>query len=225
MRGTGIRSRAQRGVTLLELMLAVSILSLIIGTSGYILRVAFTSMDKIQEKVDLDRRVYGSQRALDQMLKGIVAINAGCAGNPIAFQGSAAAMRFVTAYSLTEGTRGRLQIAELIAETKSDGSGMRLVVNEYPYLGRASLAAVCMQPPSVRATSFILADQLAQCSFAFKREEPGSGLETWIASWSFPEWPRGVRIDMSPRNPAANGVQAATVSVPILVRNKEFEIN
>ncbi len=211
--------RAERGVTLLELLLAVTLFSLITVTSGIVLRTAFTSLNRIEAKVDEDRRVVGSQRTLDLILRGIVAVNTPCAGQELGFQGSAQVLRFVTAHSLAEGSRGRLTITELIAESKADGTGFRLVANEYPYLGRPSLTLACAQPPVVRPSSFILADQLAVCRFAFKRLDVPSGVETWFPAWVFPEWPRAIRVEMQPRNPNEIRVRAATLHVPLMVRN------
>jgi general secretion pathway protein J len=213
------RRRRQRGMTLIELLLAVTLFALIVTTSGFVFRTAFNTMNRIDEKVDLDRRVIGSQRTLDQILRGIMAINAPCGGQLVGFQGSSSVLRFVTSHSLSEGSRGRPHIVELIADAKSDGAGFRLVANEYPYLGRASLTFACAQPPVVRPSSFILADQLALCRFAFKRLDVGSGMETWFPAWVFGEWPRAIRIEMQPLNPTENRVQAASLHVPVLVRN------
>lgn len=217
------RVRGQAGVTLLELLMAVTLFALLTVSSGMVLRVALTSMNVIENKVDLDRRINGSQRALDQMVRGMMAVQGACAGVPIAFQGTESVMRFVSSYSLNEGSRGRPQIVELISQQKTDGTGFRLVVNEYPYLGRSSLAMVCGQPPLVRETSFILADQLSVCRFLFKSLDPGSGSETWLGAWMIPAWPRGVRIEMQPRKLGENRLQATTLSIPILVRRAQVE--
>lgn len=217
------RRRRQAGVTLLELLLAVTLFALLTVSSGMVLRVALTSMNVIESKVDLDRRINGSQRALDQMLHGMMAVQGACGGVPISFQGTESVMRFVSSYSLQEGSRGRPQIVELISQQKPDGTGFRLVVNEYPYLGRGSLQMVCAQPPQVRQSSFILADQLSVCRFFFKALDPGSGSETWMANWMIPAWPRGVRIEMQPRRIGENRLQASTLSIPIMVRRAQTE--
>jgi hypothetical protein len=203
--------------------LAVTLFALLSVSSGLVLRVAFTSMNVIEAKVDLDRRVSGTQRALEQMLRGVMAVQGTCGVAPIAFQATPAVMRFVSSYSLTEGSRGRPQIVELIAESKGEASGYRLVVNEYPYFGRASLVAACSQPPVVRPSSFILADQLSVCRFFFKSLDPATGGETWIPQWMFPNWPRGIRIEMQPRRAGENRAQASTLSVPLLVRRIDGE--
>lgn len=217
------RHARQRGVTLLELLMAVTLFALLTVSSGMVLRVAFTSMNVIENKVDLDRRINGSQRALDQMLRGMMAVPGACGAFPIAFQGTESVMRFVSSYSLQEGSRGRPQIVELIAQQKTDGTGWRLVVNEYPYLGRASLTMICSQPPVVRPSSFILADQLAVCRFFFKALDPGTSAETWLQAWMIPAWPRGVRVEMQPLVRGENRLQASTLSVPILVRRAQLD--
>jgi general secretion pathway protein J len=157
------------------------------------------------------------------MLRGMMAVQGSCGGVPVAFQGTESVMRFVSSYSLNEGSRGRPQIVELISQQKTDGTGIRLVVNEYPYLGRNSLQMVCAQPPQVRQSSFILADQLAVCRFFFKALDPGSGSETWTPAWMIPAWPRGVRIEMQPRKLGENKLQSSTLSVPIMVRRAQVE--
>ncbi len=217
------RRQRQAGVTLLELLLAVTLFALLAVSSGMVLRVAFTSMNVIESKVDLDRRINGSQRALDSMLRGMMAVRGACGGVPIAFQGTGSVMRFVSSYSLQEGSRGRPQIVELISQQKLDGTGFRLVVNEYPYLGRNSLQMACAQAPQVRQSSFILADQLAVCRFYFKALDPGSGSESWLSNWMIAAWPRGVRIEMQPRRVGENRLQSSTLSVPIMVRRAQIE--
>ncbi|MDX2268509.1 MAG: prepilin-type N-terminal cleavage/methylation domain-containing protein [Bryobacter sp.] len=214
-----VRVRGQRGVTLVELLIAISLFALIGVSSSLVLRTAFDSLNRIDAKVDQDRRVLGSERALDQMLRGMVAVNAPCGGGPVGFQGSQNFVRFVSSYSLAEGSRGRLQFVEIIAEQKADGEGVRLVVNEYPYLGQARLNLLCSQPVAVRDMSFILADRLAFARFAYKRLEPGSAAEIWMSNWSYPEWPRAIRVDLEPLRLVENRARVQSLRIPVMVRN------
>ena len=59
--------------------------------------------------------------------------------------GSATAMRFLSSYSLTEGSRGRPQIVELFTAPSPNG-GFRLLLNERPYLGKRMLTTICGMP-------------------------------------------------------------------------------
>jgi prepilin-type N-terminal cleavage/methylation domain-containing protein len=217
------RCKSQRGVTLIELLLAVTLFALIGVTSAIVLRTGFDSLDRIEAKVDEDRRVLGAERALDQMLRGMVPVNAPCAGKPTVFQGGPNFVRFITSHSLAEGSRGRLQFVELIVEAKGDNTGFRLVVNEYPYLNRAMIAPLCAQPPVVRATSFILADQLSACRFFFKRLEAGMAVEQWYPQWLFPELPRAIRVELIPNRVLENRARAQRLNIPVMVRNVSYQ--
>ncbi|WP_031496120.1 PulJ/GspJ family protein [Bryobacter aggregatus] len=211
------RSR-QAGMTLIELLIAVTLFAAISASIGVVLRIAFTSMDKIDSKVDLTRRVISSQRAIDQILSGMVPVVTPCGPMAFGFSGSATAARFVSSFSLTEGSRGRLQIVELFSAPNPKG-GVRLLLNEYPYLGKRSLTAVCAAPATVRESSFILADRLASCQFAFRHTERESGMERWAPAWFFPDWPTAIRIEMVPLEIIPNQIQPTTVITPLLVRN------
>src|SRR5436190_9324823 len=98
-----------------------------------------------------------------------------CARQPVGFQGTPGGMRFLSSYSLTEGSRGRPQIIELFAAPSPEG-GVRLLLNERPYFGKRSLSAACLTPIEPNPASFILADRLAQCSFGYRRLDKDQGM-------------------------------------------------
>lgn len=212
------RRARQAGMTLIELIVAVTLFALISGSIGVLLRVAFTSMERINSKVDFNRRVLGSQRALDQMLAGIMPVRAACAGLPIPFQGDISVMRFVSSYSLQEGARGRPQIIELLSQPRPDGQGARLLVNEYPYLGAPSLSLACSSPPTVRQTSFILSDRLSICRFAYQRTEPGGAAAVWVPAWRFEGWPTQIRVELAPLRIEPGQIQPVTVHSRLMAR-------
>lgn len=212
------RRARQAGMTLIELIVAVTLFALISGSIGVLLRVAFTSMERINSKVDFNRRILGSQRALDQMLAGIMPVRATCAGLTIPFQGDITVMRFVSSYSLQEGARGRPQIIELLSQPRPDGQGTRLLVNEYPYLGAASMSFVCTSRPTVRQTSFILSDRLSICRFAYQRTEPGGGAGVWVPSWRFEGWPEQIRVELAPLRLEPGQIQPVTVHSRLMAR-------
>lgn len=212
------RLRREAGMTLIELLLAVTLFAAISGSIGVVLRVAFTTMNKIDAKVDFNRRVIASQRALDQILNGLIPVITPCAGQPVGFSGNPNVMRFVSSFSLTEGSRGRPQVVELFVDRNPKG-GLRLLLNERPYFGKRSLTAVCGGPAVVAPNSFVLADRLALCQFAYRRLDKESKIETWSRGWIFPEWPTAIRLEMSPLEFIPNQIQPATVIAPIFVFN------
>ena len=215
------RSR-QAGMTLIELLIAVTLFGAISASMGVVLNIAFTSMNKIDEKVDFNRRIIASQRTLDQILQGLIPVIAPCAGKPIGIAGIETGTRFLSSHSLTEGSRGRPQIVELFVSSSPNG-GFRLLLNERPYLGKRSLAFACSQPFQVLDSSFILADRLSRCRFAFRRIDLASGSEIWFPGWAFPEWPSAIRIEMAPLKFQANQIQPATIYAPILVKDNNVD--
>ncbi len=212
------RRRRDAGMTLIELLIAVTLFTAISGSIGLVLRVAFTSMNKIDDKVDFNRRVIASQRAIDQILNGLIPVVTPCGGQPVGFGGGPAVMHFVSSFSLAEGSRGRPQIVELFVDANPKG-GWRLLLNERPYLGKPSLTLGCGAPAVVTPSSFILADRLARCQFFYRRTEHDTGTEVWSANWVVPEWPSAIRLEMAPLQFIPNQIQPATVVVPIQVFN------
>jgi len=215
------RSR-EAGMTLIELLLAVTLFGAISATMGVVLNVAFTSMNKIDTKVDFNRRVIASQRTLDQILQGMIPVVTPCAGRQIGIFAVESGARFLSSHSLSEGSRGRPQIVEIFVASSPNG-GVRLLLNEYPYFGKRSLTAACSQPFQTTGTSFILADRLSRCRFSFRRIDPASGAEAWFPAWLFPDWPSAIRIEMLPTTFQANQIQPATVYAPLLVKNNNID--
>lgn len=216
------RRRSQAGMTLIELLLAVTLFGAISASMGIVLNVAFTSMNKIDAKVEFNRRIISSQRSLDQILNGLIPVVTPCGGRPVGIMGSVNSLRFLSSYSLTEGSRGRPRIVELFAAPSPNG-GFRLLLNERPYFGKRMLTAACSQPFLTAESSYILADRLDRCLFSFRRIDRESGGEMWTPSWVFPEWPSAIRIDMAPLKFQANQIQPATVYAPLFVRNNNLD--
>lgn len=216
------RTSSQSGMTLIELLIAVTIFGAISASMGIVLNIALTSMNKIDSKVDFNRRILSSQRTLDHILQGVIPINAPCAGLPVGIVARIDAVRFVSSHSLTEGARGRPQIVDLFPSPSPNG-GVRLLLNEQPYLGKLSLSSYCGKPFVVRPTSFILADQLSNVAFSFRRRDNSMPGELWVNGWSFPEWPSGIKIDMAALKRIPGQIQPTTVFAPILIMNYNID--
>jgi len=219
---TNRRRQSRAGMTLIELLIAVTLFGAISASMGVVLNIAFTSMNKIDAKVDFNRRVIASQRTLDQILQGLIPMVVPCGGRPIGIAANPASATFLSSHSLGGGSRGRPSIIRLFAAPSPNG-GQRLLLNEYPYLGRFSLTQACAQPPIVEPASFILADRLSILAFSYRRRDPGSGAEIWVPFWSFPEWPSGVRIDMAPLLRQQNQIQPTVVFAPLMVMNNNAD--
>jgi len=158
-----VTRRSRSGVTLIEVLVAITLLSLLSVAMLFALRIGLMAYSKTNAKLMDDRRVAGAQRILEQELEGIVPAVGPCSGMPDAapastpgstqgspagpmfgfFQAAPNAMRLVSTFSLQQGWRGRPRILELFVVPADNGEGLRLVVNELPYSGPLAAGRLC----------------------------------------------------------------------------------
>ena len=225
-----MRRRATAGVTLMELLIAVLLLSLLSVGLLFALRIGLNTYSKAQTRLMDNRRVAGAQRILEQELEGLIPVVAKCGtgreggGTPAGFfQGEPETMRLVSTFSLQGGWRGQPQILEMFVIPGADGRGVRLVVNETPYAGPAGAGRLCAGPhkffgASAGPDSFVLADKLAFCRFTYLDQPADQSLPlVWSASFAGPTWPQAVRIEMAPLDPDPGRLQPISVVAPIHV--------
>lgn len=233
------------GVTLIEVMIAVSLLSLLSLGILMSLRVGMGALDRTNRRLMNNRRVAGTQRILAEQLAGFMPVVA-LAGPPPGghvkvpfFEGREQAMRFVSSYSLSEASRGIPQVLEFQVIPGEEGRGVRLVVNENPYMGPRSAGVFCLGPGadpelgvstqrflpiSIGPTSFVLADRLAFCRFSFLGVVPNKNLEIWLPNWIYPKWPAGIRIEMASLDTDPVSLKPVTITAPVRVnRDPDFE--
>jgi type II secretory pathway pseudopilin PulG len=206
--------RSEAGLTLLEVLLAVTLLSLLSVGILTTMRMALGALSRTNEHLNANRRVSGAQRILMAQLNGFLPVIAECGANPVApgsagvkmpfFQGAPQTLRLVSAYSIQEGLRGFPRVAEFQVIPGVEGRGVRLIVNEHVYTGPKSAGRFCLGPgqfPPVEAGagSFVLADKLAYCRFTYQETLPPPLLAgPWLPVYAKPGWPRAVRIEMAP---------------------------
>ena len=225
------------GVTLIEVLIAVSLLSLLSVGIMLALRVGMSALAKANNKLMDNRRVAGTQRILEQELAGFMPVIAVFAPVPEAagmkipfFEGRAQSMRFVSSYSLGEAYRGLPQILEFQVIPREEGRGVRLIVNENIYTGPRSAGAFCLGPGpdpelgidtlrftpiSVGPRSFVLADHLASCRFSYLGKPATEPIEQWLPNWIFPKWPMGIRIEMTALDPDTANLKPLTVTARV----------
>jgi prepilin-type N-terminal cleavage/methylation domain-containing protein len=235
-------SRSQAGVTLIEVIVAVTLLSVLSVAMLFAMRIGLLTFQKANAKLMENRRVAGAQRILEDQIEGLVPVVAPCTGMEGSlgprfafFQGESQNLRLVSAYSLQQGWRGQAQILELTVIPGDKGAGVRLIVNEIPYAGPADAGRLCkgiipdpnlgtpipqFAPVEASPSSFVLADKLEFCRFSFLTADPRQPLTppVWKASWTMPGWPRGVRIEMAPLQADISTLQPITVTAPIRLR-------
>jgi general secretion pathway protein J len=219
-----MRRKRQAGVTLVEVLVAVTLLALLSVVLLYALRLGISALAKTDAKLMDNRRVAGAQRILEQELMGLVPVVANCPApgrSGAYFQGGLQAMRLVSAFSLEEAWRGRPKVLELFVIPGENGEGVRLVVNEMPYNGPATVIPYCSGTPQANPHSFVLADKLAYCRFSYLGPAPNpNDPGIWGPLWDKPGWPFGIRVEMAPQDPNPSRLQPVTVTVPIYMYRK-----
>ncbi len=232
--------RDDAGVTLLELIIAISLLGLLSLAILTALRVGVNGMVKANARLMDNRRAAGAQRILEDQIAGFMPVIANCQpadpDGPVVrlpfFQGEPQSMRFVSSYSLGEGWRGMAQVLEFQVTAGAPGEGVRLIVNEHAYTGSVSAGVFCLgtavdeeaslqvpqfRPIIVGPQSFVLADRLASCRFSYRQTLPAPAGERWVERWIFPVWPNAVRVDMVPLEPDRARIQPLSLIAPMRV--------
>jgi type II secretory pathway component PulJ len=228
---------ASAGVTLMELLVAVLLLSLLSVGMVLTMRVALSAMNKTDSKLMANRRVASVERILNEEISGIIPVTANCIGGGqpggrlMFFQGEAQSMRLASTYSLHQGARGEPMILEFQVIPGEDNEGVRLVVNEQRYTGPRGAGTLCIGtgpdavtglpsplfvPIQIGGNSFVLSDRLAYCRFSF-RDAHSRPQPFWVDHWTVPRLPDAVRIDLAPLTPAPGRLQPVTLTIPLRV--------
>jgi prepilin-type N-terminal cleavage/methylation domain-containing protein len=235
------RRRLQAGLTLMEVLIAVTLLSALSLAMMFAMRIGLNTFSKAGDKLMANRRVAGAQRVLLEELQGMIPVTAPCSGNAAAaqaplltpfFQGTAQTMRFVSSFSLQEAWRGGPRILEFSVIPGGDGGGVRLIVNELPYVSPISAGNRCLgiaadpvtglsgpvfAPILAGPDSFVLADRLEFCRISFLTPDRTPGTPpSWRAEWRGTAWPLGVRVEMAPIKP--DPMQLAPITVTAALR-------
>jgi prepilin-type N-terminal cleavage/methylation domain-containing protein len=233
--------KREAGVTLIELLVAITLVSLLSVGMLFAMRVGVNTMNAANRRVAVNRRALGAQRILEQQLGAFLPVYAKCQGMGDApgeqiffFQGEAAVMQFVTGYSITEAHRGLPRIVQLFVAARDDGKGLRLLENEYPYNGPYGAGLFCTPPgsdplsgadlarfrvPEQQPGSFVVADNLAGVRFIYQDVHPENDkVDIWVPRWIRPNhMPKAVRIEIEVTEPDPSRVQPVTLTLPLHV--------
>jgi len=235
--------KREAGVTLIELLIAVTLVALLAVGMMVAIRVGLSALNKSNAKLMANRRVASVERILESELGDVIPVKAKCMPTPDwpvltipFFQGDPQAMRLVSSFSLQQASRGVPMILEFLVIPGEEGRGVRLVVNEHLYTGPIAAGAFCagqvpdltgmMQPVflpiETGSFSFVLADKLAFCRFSYRFLPPPTNPLTplpaiWFIHWPKPFLPNAIRVEMAPLEPDSARVQPVTLTVPIRV--------
>lgn len=216
------RRAGQRGVTLIELMIAVSLTAVITVGLLFALRTSVLAYEKTSTRLRSNREEIGRNEILASELGGAMPILMVCPGTALPFfNGTPTALRMISSYSVAEGFRGYPQILEFQVAPSPSG-GVRLIVTERPYTGPSSVSVFCGTDESGDALPggsppFVLADDLISCEFLYHQpvEMMAYKDSDWLPMWNGPRLPSGVRVVMQPRAAAGAGLPVVNVTAPL----------
>jgi type II secretory pathway pseudopilin PulG len=236
---------SRSGITLIEVLIAVSLLSLLSVGMLIAMRLGFNTMEKTDAHLVQNRKVVNVRQIIENEIDGFISTLSEWHRDPqntflVPFrQFEPSSMRFVTSYSLQDAWRGRLQIAALQVVPGEGNVGVRLIVNETPYTGPAqagSMIAGLEPDPSIGTTrtlfvpitagsqSFVLADKLAYCRFTYLEPRFVPPLRLWRPDWVQPTTlPLGIRIEMASLANKPAEVQMSTITATLPVNLKTLQ--
>jgi hypothetical protein len=224
----------------MELLIAVTLVSLLSVGMLFAIRVGLNSMEKANRRFTSNRRVTGAQRILEQQIANFMPVIADCAipsggtqRNPF-FQGEPLSMRLISSYSLDQATRGYARLLEFQVLPRDDGNGVRLIVNDRVYTGPRGAGELCMGyapdpitgepilrflPIQPGPYSFVLADRLAYCRFFYREGLQPPAFERWVPRWTSQLWPSAVRVEMALLEPNPS-LQVVSMTIPVRVNRR-----
>jgi len=211
--------RAKQGVTLIELLIAVTLVALISIAMLFSMRTAYDALGRTNSRLMANRRVLGAQQVLDRQISNLIPAMAPCGegGRKLYFEGGMNGMRFVSAYSLQQASRGYASVLMYAVIPGEQNEGVRLVVLESPYTGPYSLLDMCVEGSKltvddiVRRRPFVLADRLSFCRLSYR-----IGNE-WKPVYQGKAPPSAVRVEMAPLAIDPSRLQMTTMTM--LVRS------
>lgn len=222
-----MRRRQQAGFTLIELMIAITLVAAISAGLLTTLRNALFTMERTQQRLEENRRALGIQDLIRRQIGGAMPVKAQCGVGDQAtmaeiFRGSPTAMLLVTNESMTEGSRGYPHIALYQVRPNPDGT-VRLEVSEQLFSGLTSTALFCEPDPRIMhapssAPPLVLLDKLAYCRFLYQNLNQNTlfGREP-ESDWQQPLLPYAVRIQLAPAAKSDTRLPVGTITIPLHV--------
>lgn len=229
------------GVTLIEILIAISLLSLLSGGILVAMHLGLSTMEKTDARLIRNRRVVNARKIIENEIAGFISSLAemraqnGQTRSVVFFQGEGQSMRFVSSFSLQDAWRGHPQIAALQVIPGEKNEGVRLILNEIPWTGPVQAGQLVIsagvtgsegRPVTQFAQilpgpqSFVLADRLRYCRFSYLDAVPLPPFRAWETAWvpSLP-LPLGIRIEMAPLDAAGVDLHVTTITVPLSVNS------
>jgi hypothetical protein len=212
----------------MELMIAITLVAAIATGMLMAMRGGLLSLDRVQTRLEENRRALGIQRLLAMQLGGAMPVRSGCGGGPMsfyAFRGTATTLQMVSTYSMAEGARGYAQVVEYQV-VPDDGGTVKLIVYEHIYAGTGSTGGFCGDDVALQGSPqpLVAANRLAYCRISYFQMDVDTQFRggAWVGTWRQPDLPGAVRIEMAPAAPDPIRLPIVAVTAPLRT-NRRFE--
>jgi prepilin-type N-terminal cleavage/methylation domain-containing protein len=177
------RHNSQVGFTLIEVMMAISILALLTVVIAVSWRIAASAQSKVGAELLRSRGVEASADLIEKQIASIVPVrDPNVTGEEtVFFQGSADAVRFVSRYSLREKSRAGLTLVEYRIERGETGA--RLLSWEMPVRALSDLQGTAWQWSAADGRELPLDSEAAAYSFSYLLVDTPSQARLAAAEW------------------------------------------
>ena len=221
------QDRRQAGFTLIELMIAITLVAAISAGLLTTMRNALLTMERTQARLEENRRALGIQDLIRRQIDGLIPVRALCGTGeqPVLadiFRGNRTSLLLVTNESMTEGARGYPHVALYQVQPNPDGT-FRLEVSEQVFSGPTSTAPYCEADPRVLHSfagvqPVVLLNKLAFCHFAYRNLNQNTlfGRE-WMEAWVLPYAPYSVRIEMEAAPNSDVRMPVGSITIPLRI--------
>src|SRR5215469_5501078 len=224
LRRTSVRPTTpsgERGVTLIELLFAITLVGLISVGLLFAMRTSLLTYERLNQRMADDRRAMRLELALERQISGMIPILGDCVPGRVFFGGDQQTLRFISDYSLAEGSRGNPRIVEYQIQPDPAG-GARLMMNEHVYGGPTTTAPLCAAgaflPVSINNQYVEEAGKQDYYRIAYHEWFPDNMLAgIWVPVWDRPLLPSAVRIEMAPADPGSARLPLLTLNVPLRI--------
>ncbi len=228
-----MRRRAQSGFSLIELLIAITLVAAISAGMLTSMRNALMTMQRTQQRLQENRLALGIQDLIRRQIGGAMPVNGHCGpGDGTStieiFRGSANALLLVSNESITEGARGYPRVALYQVRPNPNGT-VRLELSEQIFSSALSTAPFCEPNPTVLhappdLNPSVLLDQLAFCRFRYQNINLNTlfGREP-AEDWLQPMLPYAIRIDMAPAPGSVVRLPVTSISIPLRISRSPGE--
>jgi prepilin-type N-terminal cleavage/methylation domain-containing protein len=228
-----MRRRTQRGVTLIELLIAVTLVAAISAGMLSALRMGLDTMGRTQQRLEDNRRAMSRLDVIRRHIGGAMPANGLCQAQPepvqnALFRGGPYALLLATSESLTEGSRGYPRIAVYRVLPNPDGT-VRLTVEEHWFSGPASTIPFCAltgeilppQPSAVDSTA-VLFERLGEAHFEYRAMSflNRTGM-LWETGWNNALMPGAVRLVLQPVPGEVPRMPLGTINIPFHISREQ----